>query len=314
MDHSLSSQLPQDPGHVSLVTGGTDGIGRAVAIRLARAGSRVLITGRDPERGAEVLAVLATINPGAKHAFVAADLSLLSETSRLADDVRRHTDRLDAVVCCAGILSTVPDWTPEGLERTLVLNYLSRHLLARLLIPMLADVPSGRLVLVANAGKYPDTLDFDDLQHRRGPAGLVVSGRTQFANDLLAVELSERLKHTRMEVTCVYPGVVKTALFQHATGLPGLARRLAPVLVALLGRSPDAAADTPAWLAHDPDAAGRSGQFFGPRRRPRVVPERARRLDRRTLLWAASEELVHAYLPPDLSQDAGVVQRTAEQL
>lgn len=52
--------------------------------------------------------------------------------------------------------------------------------------------PSGRVVLVANAGNDPDTLDLDDFFYRRGRPRLRVSARTQFANDLLAVELADR--------------------------------------------------------------------------------------------------------------------------
>ena len=95
---------------VSLVTGATDGIGRAVALQLAR-GDRVLFVGRSTERGKQVLAELREALPGVDHVFLPADLSLLSETTRLADEVARHTDRLDAAVFCAGILSTVPEWT-----------------------------------------------------------------------------------------------------------------------------------------------------------------------------------------------------------
>ena len=137
-----------------------------------RGGDRVLFVGRNEERGAQVLAALREELPGVEHAFLPADLSLLSETARVADEVARRTDRLDAAVFCAGILSTVPEWTEEGLERNFVLNYLSRYLLARRLLPVLEEAPSGRLVLVANAGRYGDSLDLDDLQHRRGKPGL----------------------------------------------------------------------------------------------------------------------------------------------
>ncbi len=74
---------------VSPVTGGTDGIGRAVAIRLAEGGDRVLFTGRSVERGAEVLARLREVRPDVDHVFLPADLSLLAETARLADEVAR---------------------------------------------------------------------------------------------------------------------------------------------------------------------------------------------------------------------------------
>jgi hypothetical protein len=121
--------------------------------------------------------------PGLDHDYLPADLSLLEDTNRLAEATRHRTDRLDAVVLCAGVLATVPEWTPEALERTFVLNYLSRYMLARQLLPALTAAPSGRLVLVANAGRYRDTLNLDDLQYRHQRPGLAVCGRTQFAND-----------------------------------------------------------------------------------------------------------------------------------
>lgn len=279
----------------AVVTGGTGGIGRAVAVELARRGYRVLIVGRSAERGRDVLAALHRTGTG--HALIRADLALLRDTARAAGEIARHTDRLDAVVLCAGILSTVAEWTDEHLERSLALNYLSRYLLLRRLLPLLAEAPSGRVVLVANAGKYPDTLDLADLQLRRGGRGLrVVAGRTQFANDLLAVELAERVRGTRIEVTCVYPGLVATDVFRNARGLPRPVRAIVTALHRLAARSPAAAADTPVFLADDPAAAGAGGGFFGPKRRRLRVPDRALRPDRRAGLWTASEILVQPWL------------------
>jgi NAD(P)-dependent dehydrogenase (short-subunit alcohol dehydrogenase family) len=288
MDHAAE--------RVSLVTGGTGGIGRAVALQLARGGDRVLFVGRSTERGRQVLAVLLKARPGVDHVFLPADLSLLSETAHVADEVSRHASRLDAAVFCAGILSTVPEWTAEGLERNFVLNYLSRYLLARRLLPALSEAPSGRLVLVANAGKYGDCLDFDDLQHRRGKPGLRVAGRTQFANDLLATELADRLRETRVEVTCVYPGVTDTAVFRNARGLPPLVRTIAPVMARLIGSSPEEVARKTGVLAQDARAVGTGGRFYGPKLKRRTIPPRAQRPDRRSELWEASEDLVRPYL------------------
>jgi NAD(P)-dependent dehydrogenase (short-subunit alcohol dehydrogenase family) len=281
---------------VALVTGGTDGIGAAVALQLARAGDRVLLVGRDVARGAQMLAALRVARPGVAHAFLRADLSLLSETARVADHVAQETDRLDAIVCCAGILSTVPEWTAEGLERNFALNYLSRYLLARKLLPVLMRAHSGRLVLVSNAGRYGDCLDFDDLQYRRGRPGLKVAARSQFANDLFATELADRLRDTRVEVTCVYPGIVNTGVFRNARGLPWIVRALVPKLQQLMAMSPEVAAQTPVFLAQHDRAVGTGGRFFGPRLGQRRVPACAQRTDRRSRLWAASEDLVRSYL------------------
>ncbi|HEU4424031.1 MAG TPA: hypothetical protein VFR67_15980 [Pilimelia sp.] len=203
------------------------------------------------------------------------------------------------------------EWTDEDLERSFALNYLSRYLLLRLLLPTLAKAPSGRVVLVANAGKYRDTLDLNDLQLRRGGRGLRVAGRTQFANDLLAVELAERVRGNGIEVTCVFPGLVATDVFRNARGLPGPVRVAATALQRLIAAAPADAAQTPVFLAHDPAATGVAGAFFGPHRRRRNIPKRALRRDRRAALWTASEELVRPWLPP-ISQPASTPGPPAE--
>jgi NAD(P)-dependent dehydrogenase (short-subunit alcohol dehydrogenase family) len=278
----LMQSRQDEGGRRTVVVTGTGGIGRAVAVELARRGDRVLIVGRSADQGAAALAALNKAGPGAGHALLRADLALLRETALAAEQITAQADRLDAVVLCAGVFSTVAEWTDEDLERGFALNYLSRYLLLRLVLPLLAEAPAGRVVLVANAGRYRDTLDLDDLQLRRGGRGLRVAGRTQFANDLLAVELAE---------------LVATDVFRNARGLPRPVRAAAIAVHHLIASSPAAAAQTPVFLAHDPAATGVGGGFFGPGRRRRRIPERVLRPDRRAALWAASEELVRPWLP-----------------
>jgi len=269
-----------------------------VAVELARRGCQVLIVGRDADRGAAVLAELDDTAPGKGHALVRADLALMTDTARAAEKVGDLTGRLDSVVLCAGVLAAAAEWTDEDLERSLALNYLSRYLLLRRLLPLLAEAPSGRVVLVANAGRYRDTLDLDDPHLRRGKQrGLRVAGRTQFANDLLAVELADRVRGTGIEVTCVFPGVVATDVFRNARGLPRTVQAVGVVAQRLIAASPAAAARTPVYLADDPDAVNVGGAFYGPRLRRLRVPTRASRPDRRAALWAASEDIVRPWLP-----------------
>ncbi len=286
-----------DP-RVVLITGGTDGIGRAVALRLAGDGHRVIITGRDAARGAGVVAELIKAAPARRPAvpepaFLAADLSSMAETGALADRVAASTDCLDALVCCAGVFAVRPRWTAEGVERSFAVNYLSRFLLVRQLMPLLSRSTSGRVVLVANAGRYRDTVDLDPLRRGRAPRGLRLAGGTQFANDVLAVELAERCRGTSLEVTCVNPGMVATDLFRHAPDLPPLLRALLARLADRVGQRPEDAAEVPAWLAADPAARGVSGRFFGPRRTPIPRPSRVLRPERRTEIWRFTEELLH---------------------
>lgn len=298
MDTRLETHTPRpgDQQRTSLVTGGTGGIGAAVAQQLAAAGDRVIIVGRNPTMGEEVLRLLRMAGlPGTDHRFIPADLTLLSETSRVADETAAITPQLDAAVFCAGILSTIPEWTSEGLERNFVLNYLSRYLLARRLLPALEASPSGRLVLVSNPGVYGDSLDFEDLQHRKGKPGMKVAGRTQFANDLFAVELADRLRGTSVAVTCVFPGFVRTGVFTNARGLPLIFRLFLP-LIEMRQVSPAVGARTPVHLALAPEAANAGGHFFGPGITTKTIPARALRPDRRSGLWTLSEDLVRPYL------------------
>lgn len=258
-----------------LVTGASAGIGRAVADALTARGRDVLgVSRRGPD--------------------IRADLALLRDTARVADEVTARCDRLDGVILCAGVLATAPEWTDEGLERTLALNYLSRHLLLRRLLPLIGAAPAGRVVLVANAGKYPDTLDLDDLQLRRGGRGLRVAGRTQFANDLLAVDLMDEVRGTPVEVACVFPGVVATGVFRNARGVPGPVRALATAVARIAGATPETAARTPVALADDPAATG-GGGFFGPGPRRLPIPARAQDPARRAAVRAAADELVGTY-------------------
>jgi NAD(P)-dependent dehydrogenase (short-subunit alcohol dehydrogenase family) len=298
MDMKLGSRpISAGSQRVALVTGGTGGIGAAVALQLAEAGDRVVIVGRDADRGAQMLDALRRACPNTDHNFLSADLSLLGETARVADEITALTGRLDAMVFCAGILSTIPEWTSENLERNFVLNYLTRYLLARRLLPLLSANGDGRIVLVSNAGLYPDTLDFEDLQYRHGKPGLKVSGRTQFANDLLAVELAERVRGTGIAVTCVFPGFVRTGVFDNARGLPFFFRFVRP-LIESRAVTPETAAVTPVYLARAPEAAVVNGRFYGPAMSEKVIPARALRPERRSGLWSRSQELVRGYLMP----------------
>ena len=99
-----------------------------------------------------------------------------------------------------------------------------------------------------------------------------------------------------------------TAFLRNACGLPRVLRLLGPALLRLVASPPERAARTPVSLAQDPEAAGTGGRFYGPELKERKVPARAKRPERRTGLWAASEELVRPYLTPVAHKTKGDTQ------
>src|ERR1700684_3731166 len=96
-------------GKVILLTGATDGLGRALAAELARGGATVLVHGRDPARIADTVAEVteAAGSPDRVRSYQAA-LASLAQVRNLADQVLAAEPRLDVLVNNAGIGDTAP--------------------------------------------------------------------------------------------------------------------------------------------------------------------------------------------------------------
>ncbi len=112
-----------------LVTGSTDGIGKATARALAEQGHRVLLHGRDRERGQRVLAELEAATGSARLALFIADLSMQERVRDLAEEVAGTYDRLDVLVNNAGVFMPEREVAPGGIEITFAVNFLSQVLL-----------------------------------------------------------------------------------------------------------------------------------------------------------------------------------------
>jgi hypothetical protein len=152
-------------GKTVLVTGSTDGVGRLVDRKLGEAGARVLVHGRDADRGARVVADMEA--SGGARTFLAADLSALAEVRRLAGAVRATADRLDILINNAGIGTADPRQTSaEGFELRFAVNYLAGFLLTSLLLPLVKKSTPARIVNVSSAGQQP--IDFGDVMLTRG--------------------------------------------------------------------------------------------------------------------------------------------------
>ena len=148
-----------------LVTGATDGLGRALATRLASEGATVIAHARSEERGREALAEL--LDGFGEVQLVTGDLASLSAVRALADQV---PDRLDVLVNNAGIgFAGGREESADGYELRFAVNYLAGFLLASLLRERLTASAPARIVNVASAGQQP--IDFDDVMLEDGYDG-----------------------------------------------------------------------------------------------------------------------------------------------
>src|ERR1700694_5755265 len=153
-----------------LITGATDGLGKGLALALARRGEELLLHGRDQARGEQTVAEIAGETGNEGLSFVRADFSSLAEVREMAARIAAEHDRLDVLVNNAGIGTTLPGdgdrmESSDGYELLSPVNSLAVFLLTRLLEPLLVAGAPARIVNVSSAGQMP--IDFDDVMLER---------------------------------------------------------------------------------------------------------------------------------------------------
>ena len=196
-----------------LVTGATDGLGRALATRLASEGATVLAHARSEERGREALAELLE-GPGDVQ-LVVGDLASLSAVRALADQV---PDRLDVLVNNAGIgFAAGRKESADGYELCFAVNYLAGFLLASLLRDRLAASAPARIVNVASAGQQ--AIDFDDVMLENGYDGARAYRQSKLAQVMHAFDMAEELEGRGVTATALHPATFMDTKMVTETGI-----------------------------------------------------------------------------------------------
>jgi len=245
----------------AVVTGGTSGIGHAVAVGLAGAGLDVTLLVRDPGRGETARKAILAAAPDATVHVVEGDLASQASVRRAARDLLDRTPDLHVLVHCAGVFLPKREVTEDGVERTLATNYIGGYLLTELLMPALKRGAPSRIVTVASRyGKA--RIDFEDLQvERRKFSYMTAVPASKLAQVLWTQDLAERLEGTGVTANALHPGLVANTKLLDETG--GFFRWLTN----RLGGTPEAGADTAVWLATAPEVAGETGLMWSKRKR-----------------------------------------------
>jgi NAD(P)-dependent dehydrogenase (short-subunit alcohol dehydrogenase family) len=275
-------------GKTVLITGGTGGIGRATAIRLAAMGARVGITGRDLGRTQRAAAEVASEAGGGNVDAFAADLSTQAEVRRLADEVLARYPRLDVLVNNAGGFWSHRHVTADGLEHTFALNHLGPFLLTNLLLERLKANAPARIVTVSSGAQSMGKIDFDDLMGARKYSGQTAYNQSKLANVMFTYELARRLAGTGVTATALHPGMTNTSFSAEDPS-----RMFAPLVkvVRPFMKKPERGADTPVYLASAPEAEGLTGQYFA-NREPKKSNKSSYDTAANARLWRVSAELV----------------------
>jgi NAD(P)-dependent dehydrogenase (short-subunit alcohol dehydrogenase family) len=248
-------------GKTVLVTGSTDGVGRYVAARLAAAGAKVLIHGRDSGRGKALADEIKREGRG-EAAFYQADLSSLAGARGLAEAVLADNKRLDIFISNAGIGSQndgpARQISADGYELRFAVNYLAGFLLAYRLLPLLKASAPSRIVNVASLGQHP--IDFDDVMITKGYSGSRAYAQSKLSQIMFTIDLADELKGTGITVNSLHPATYMNTTMVRAGGIT-------PISTVEQG------GEAILHLAVGDDMAGKSGLFFNGMNQAQANPQ-----------------------------------------
>jgi NAD(P)-dependent dehydrogenase (short-subunit alcohol dehydrogenase family) len=242
-----------------LITGATDGLGRALAEHLARGGATVLVHGRDPGRVAETIDGIRAATGTDRLRPYLADLSSLGQVRGLAEQILAREPRLDVLVSNAGIGATVPGGgarleSRDGYELRFAVNYLAGFLLTRLLLPLLRSSAPARIVNVSSLGQH--AIDFDDVMLTSSYSGGRAYAQSKLAQILDTIDLAGDLDSSDVTVNALHP----------ATYMP---TKIVPSPYSTIAEGVAATAR----LVTAPGLAGVTGRFFNGQREARADPQ-----------------------------------------
>lgn len=251
---------PSVPSSVCLVTGGTRGLGRAIAEALAVHGATVVVTGREPGRTAEAVAAMRQATGNSEVHGLSAELSDFAAVRALARTFLERFDRLDVLVHNAGAMFPTRQVTATGLELTLAINHLAPFLLTALLRERLwASAPARVLVVSSYAHRFGRPR-LDDLHGVRRYDMDQAYYQSKAANVLFAYALARRWAGHGVSVNALEPGQMPTDMGLTYPGLKGWLNRV--LILPLFGRDPADTARECVHLVTAPELAGVTGQYF----------------------------------------------------
>ncbi len=190
---------------VILITGASDGIGRALAVTAARLGARVILHGRSDTKLEKVYDEIDAIDGALRPSIAVMDLATADSAAytSLAESLDTEFGRLDGLVHNAGILGqrhAIAQYDAAEWQRVLHVNLTAPFALTQVCLPLLDKAPDPSLIFISSG------------VGRKGRAFWGAYAVSKFGIEGLSQTLADEHKHSSLRVNCINPGPVRTAM------------------------------------------------------------------------------------------------------
>ncbi|GAA0434967.1 SDR family NAD(P)-dependent oxidoreductase [Leifsonia naganoensis] len=295
--------LPDAIGRTVVITGGNAGVGYFTGEQLARAGARVVLACRDPERAEAAVTAIRRRVPGSRVEAMPLDVTDRASIDAAAEHLRER-ERVDAVVLNAGIVHPPRERETDAVGNELVLstNVLGHVRLVAGLLSVLERTPGSRIVSLGSLATRLGSLRIDDLQLEHSYTSWRAYSRSKIAAQAFGFELDRRLHAAGNGISSivVHPGYSTSGRTPGIRGVnqPTRVKRFVDNLQAGWTQGKDHGAWAPVRAVLDPDLTGED--YIGPVGRTKGIPTHLHPT------WASRSPRVGARLWPLLEEAAGV--------
>jgi NAD(P)-dependent dehydrogenase (short-subunit alcohol dehydrogenase family) len=272
-----TQDIPLQHDRLAVITGATGGLGHETALAPVGAGAQVVLTGRNPDKGAAALKNIRARHPIADVSYDSLDLGSLASIQDFAQRLKRTlgADRsLDILINNGGVMAPPRrQVTADGFELQFGTNYLSHFALTAQLLPVLMRGGKPRVVNVSSlAHRFGASIHFDDLNWQQGYRAYAAYGQSKLAMLMFSFELQRRsdAQHWGLHCVAAHPGLAATALANNGPrlgkpgkpGRPGWIDTVSGWLPSVLAQSASAGALPTLFAAISPDAV--NAGYYGP--------------------------------------------------
>ena len=272
-----------------VISGATNGIGKAAAIELSKERSKLIFTYRNESLANDLLAEIKDLSPDAQVHSVYCDFSNQDSIKKCAEEINEMCENIDVLINNAGVVNTSYHETSDGIENTFAVNHLGYFLFTNLLLHKLKGESETRIINVSSAAhSFVKEIQWQDINFKNNfKQGLRCYGQSKLANLLFTRYLAIKLSTENITVNAIHPGGVNTSLGSQNKVWYSKPLRL---ILRPFFRSPLKGAESIIYLATKQDD-GVTGEYFVDSEIHKSSSY-SKNLEEADKLWSLSEEMV----------------------